>query len=161
MNLRCAPITSLLFLCIICNTYGQTFDSNDSKWTRGWTNFTPNTTNYPEADEKIPNLVSEDTFLSNDTVYLLSGDVYVIGNATLTIQEGTTIRGDHQNPGNLIIAKGAKLIAVGTEAYPIVFTSNKPPKSRTSGDWGGIVVAGEGKVNSVSSICYIWRKPSR
>ncbi|MBQ4803183.1 hypothetical protein J8L88_10020 [Aquimarina sp. MMG015] len=150
MKLRCALITSILLCITILNSNAQDFNTNDSKWTKGWTNFTPNSTNYPEAEEKLPNIIAEDTYLSNDTVYLLSGNVYVIGNAILTIQEGTVIRGDHENPANLIISKGSKLIAVGTEAYPIVFTSNKAPKSRASGDWGGIIIAGSGNVNSVS-----------
>jgi len=150
MKLRCALITSFLLCSIIFNSYAQDFNTNDNKWMKGWTNFTPNTTNYPEADEKLPNIIADDTYLSNDTVYLLSGDVYVTSNATLTIQEGTLIRGDHNTSSNLIITRGAKLIAVGTEAYPIVFTSNKAAKSRASGDWGGIIIAGSGKVNSVS-----------
>ncbi|WP_299219723.1 hypothetical protein [uncultured Aquimarina sp.] len=150
MKLRCALTTCLLLTITILTSNAQDFNGSDSKWIKGWTNFTPNTTNYPEADEKLPNIIAEDTYLNNDTVYLLSGDVYVTGNATLTIQEGTVIRGDHENPANLIITRGSKLIAVGSEAYPIVFTSNKAPKSRASGDWGGIIIAGSGKVNSVS-----------
>ncbi|WP_298541628.1 hypothetical protein [uncultured Aquimarina sp.] len=150
MKLRCALTTCLLLTITVLTSNAQDFNGNDSKWIKGWTNFTPNTTNYPEADEKLPNIIADDTYLNNDTVYLLSGDVYVIGNATLTIQEGTVIRGDHENPANLIITRGSKLIAVGSEAYPIVFTSNKAPKSRASGDWGGIIIAGSGRVNSVS-----------
>ncbi|MFD2564140.1 hypothetical protein [Aquimarina rubra] len=150
MKLRCALTSSILLCITILTSHAQDFDRNDSKWIKGWTNFTPNTTNYPEPDERLPNIIADDTYLSNDTVYLLSGDVYVIGNAVLTIQEGTVIRADHENPANLIITRGSKLIAVGSEAYPIVFTSNKAAKSRASGDWGGIIIAGSGKVNSVS-----------
>ncbi|KAA1245882.1 hypothetical protein [Aquimarina sp. RZ0] len=149
MRLRCVLLTSFLLFTVLF-TNGQDFDKNDNKWVRGWTNFEPNATNYPEAEETLPNMIADDTFLRNDIVYLLSGDVYVTNGATLTIQQGTTIRCDHENPANLIIAKGAKLIAAGSEAYPIVFTSNKAPKSRANGDWGGIIIAGSGKVNSVS-----------
>ncbi|GAA0717401.1 hypothetical protein GCM10009430_14300 [Aquimarina litoralis] len=150
MKLRCALITSILCSFLFFNTTAQDFNTNDGKWIKGWANFTPNSTEYPEADEIIPNIITEDTHLSNSSVYLLSGDVYVTANAILSIQEGTVIRGDHENPGKLIITKGSKLIAVGSEAYPIVFTSNKASKSRASGDWGGIIIAGSGKVNSVS-----------
>ncbi|WP_378181929.1 hypothetical protein [Aquimarina sp. SS2-1] len=150
MKLRCVFITCTLFSFFIFNSFAQEFDKDDSKWINGWTDFTPNATIYPDADEKLPNIIADDTFLSNKTTYLLSGDTYVIGNATLTIEEGTVIRGDHQNPGTLIISRGSKLIAVGSETNPIVFTSNKAPKSRASGDWGGIVIAGSGKVNTVS-----------
>lgn len=128
----------------------QDFNENDYKWIRGWTNFEPNNTNYPEYEEILPHVIADDTYLRNDIVYLLSGNVYVTSGATLTIQQGTIIRCDHKNPANLIVTRGSKLIAVGSEAYPIVFTSSKESKARTSGDWGGIIIAGSGKVNSLS-----------
>ncbi|MFC5047223.1 hypothetical protein ACFSTE_08130 [Aquimarina hainanensis] len=141
----------LLFTLLIANLLSaQNFNQNEHRWIKGWTNFEPNKVNYPEAEEKLPNIIDSDTFLRNDIVYLLSGDVYVTSGAALTIQKGTVIRCDHENPANLIITRGSKLIAAGTEAYPIVFTSNKSPKSRTSGDWGGITIVGSGKINTVS-----------
>jgi hypothetical protein len=47
----------------------------------------------------------------------------------------------------LIITKGAKIIADGTLAQPIVFTSSAAPGSRAIGDWGGIVVLGKASNN--------------
>lgn len=141
---------SLIVYCLLSffsSVKAQDFDHN-AKWLKGWTDFDPNLTDYPEAEEKIPNAITTDTFLSKDTVYLLSGDVYVASNANLTIEEGTIIRCDPENPAHLIVARGAKLIAVGTETNPIVFTSNKSAKSRKSGDWGGIIIAGNGVVNT-------------
>lgn len=132
------------------HTKAQDFNQNDYKWLKSWANFEPNNTSYPDAEEILPKQINSDTFLSNDTTYLLSGDVYVSDGATLTIQQGTIIRCDHENPAKLIITRGSKLIAAGTESYPIVFTSNKSPKSRASGDWSGIIIAGSGKVNTVS-----------
>ncbi|TYP75966.1 hypothetical protein [Aquimarina intermedia] len=140
----------VLFLIQSSLSYAQDFNINDDKWARGWTNFEPNATNYPDAEERIPNIIVENTFLRSDIVYKLSGDVYVSNGATLTIQEGTIIRCDHKNIGNLIISKGSKLIAEGSKVNPIVFTSDKAAKSRTRGDWGGIVIIGSGKVNTVS-----------
>ncbi|TPN85992.1 hypothetical protein [Aquimarina algicola] len=145
-----------LIACISCFLFSsfiakaQNFNANDLDWTEDWTNFSPNRTNYPEAEEKLPNIIDTHTFLTNDVVYLISGDVYVTNNASLTIQEGTVVRCDYENPANLIITKGSKLIAAGSKASPIVFTSAKPPKSRNSGDWGGIIIAGSATVNTVS-----------
>ncbi len=150
MTKRCSLVTTCILLFSSFITIAQDFNENNNKWTRGWTNFVPNKTDYPKAEEKLPNIIANNTYLRNDIVYLMSGDVYVINGASLTIQEGTIIRCDHQNPANLIVTKGAKLVAAGSMAYPIVFTSNKAPKSRNSGDWGGIVIAGSGKVNTVS-----------
>ncbi|MDY8136650.1 hypothetical protein [Aquimarina sp. 2201CG5-10] len=149
------PVIYLLttFLLIFSSTSivnAQDFDETDHRWVKGWTNFEPNKTSYPEAEEKLPNIIADNTFLRNDIVYLLSGDVYITSGATLTIQQGTIIRCDHENPANLIVTKGSKLIAAGSEAYPIVFTSNKASKSRNSGDWGGISILGSGNVSTVS-----------
>ncbi len=149
MKKRCF-ITTALALLFFSTAIAQDFNENSEKWAKGWTNFTPNKTDYPDADETLPNIISDHTYLGNDKVYLLSGNVYVTNGASLTIEEGTVIRCDDKNPANLIITKGAKLIAAGSRAYPIVFTSNKASKSRNSGDWGGIIVAGSGKVNTVT-----------
>ncbi len=127
-------------------------DSNDTemKWMKGWTEFAPNQKEYPEAEESINNIITVDTYLKNNKVYLLSGDVYVTNGASLIIQEGTIIRGDVEDKGSLIITKGAQLIAQGTKIAPIVFTSNNPKKARKSGDWGGIIIAGNHKMNTPS-----------
>ncbi|WP_062056433.1 hypothetical protein [Aquimarina longa] len=150
MKKRCSLLTTFILLLIYSPTIAQDFNENNDRWTKVWTNFTPNKMNYPEAEEALPNIITDHTYLRNDIVYSISGDVYVTNGASLTIQEGTVIRCDHKNPANLIITKGSKLIAVGSKAYPIVFTSSKAPKSRNSGDWGGITIAGSGKVNTVS-----------
>ncbi|TSE08155.1 MULTISPECIES: hypothetical protein [Aquimarina] len=150
MKKRCFLLTAFVLLLFPFLTTAQDFSENNDGWTKGWTSFAPNKVDYPEADEKLPNVISNHTYLTNDSVYLMSGDVYVTPGASLTIQEGTIIRCDYENPANLIVSKGAKLIAIGSKAYPIVFTSSKASKSRNSGDWGGITIAGSGKVNTVS-----------
>ncbi|WP_103069991.1 hypothetical protein [Aquimarina sediminis] len=124
---------------------------NQMKWIKGWTCFNPNQKEYPEPEEVLPNIIDRDSYLKNDVTYLMSGNVYVTNNATLTIQEGTIIRCDTEKTASLLITKGSKLIARGTKGLPIVFTSNEPRKSRKSGDWGGIVIAGSGKINSPST----------
>ncbi|MDH7445300.1 hypothetical protein [Aquimarina sp. 2201CG14-23] len=141
-----------LFLFIMISITGlsqSSFNQNTMKWTRDWTNFEPNNTNYPDYDEQLPNIIDKDTYLRSDIVYLMSGDIYVTNNATLIIQEGTLIKADTEKSTNLIVTKGAKLIADGSKASPIVFTSNKLSNSRKSGDWGGITIIGSGKANTV------------
>jgi hypothetical protein len=96
----------------------------------------------------LPNIIDSDSYLKNNVTYLLSENVYVINNATLAIQEGTIIRCDAKNAASLVITKGSKLIAKDSKESPIVFTSNKPQKSRKAGDWGGIIIAGSGTINS-------------
>ena len=117
-------------------------------WTNGWTNFDPQTTVYPVPTVTVSANITANTTWSSSSVYLLSGPIYVTNNATLTIQPGTVIRGNAAVAGSaLIITKGAKIIADGTLAQPIVFTSSAAPGSRAIGDWGGIVVLGKASNN--------------
>ncbi len=84
---------------------------------------------------------------SSNTVYKLDGFVYVKNGATLTILPGTIIRGDKTTKGTLIVERGGKLIAEGTQYNPIIFTSNVAAGARDYGDWGGIVLCGKAAVN--------------
>jgi hypothetical protein len=95
--------------------------------------------------------IDKDTVLREGNNYILSGIVYMVNNATMTVQPGVTVKGDYTgaNVAALVITRGAKLIADGTQEKPIVFTSNSPvPRS---GDWGGIVLLGKASVNTAFS----------
>lgn len=86
--------------------------------------------------------------LYSDTVYTLSGYVKVQSGVTLTIQPGTRIVGDTTVTGSsLWILRGAKIEANGTAANPIVFTSARAAGNRAPGDWGGIIIIGNGIIN--------------
>lgn len=79
--------------------------------------------------------------------YLLKGWVYIADGAELTIEPGTVIKGDKQSKAALIAEMGGKLIAQGTAAEPIVFTSEEEAGSRKPGDWGGIILCGRATNN--------------
>ena len=86
--------------------------------------------------------------LYSDTLYTLSGYVKVQNGVTLTIQPGTQIVGDTTTSGSsLWILRGAKIQALGTATQPIVFTSARAPGNRKPGDWGGIIIIGNGIIN--------------
>lgn len=92
--------------------------------------------------------ITVDRTLHADTVYTLSGFIHVANGATLTIEPGTKIVGDYAVPGSsLFILRGAKIRAVGTAERPIVFTSARPIGQRSPGDWGGLILIGNGIVN--------------
>ncbi|PKV49509.1 hypothetical protein ATE84_1535 [Aquimarina sp. MAR_2010_214] len=147
MKLKNTPTILFCFLSFLAFSQKE-IDNNQMNWIKGWTNFDPNQSEYPEPEEVLPNIIDGNSYLRNDVTYLMSGNVYVINNATLTIEEGTIIRCDAKNATSLVITKGSKLIARGSKGLPIVFTSNKAQKSRKSGDWGGIIIAGSGTINS-------------
>ncbi len=88
-----------------------------------------------------------------DTTYTLQGFIQVTNGATLTIQPGTKILGDFATTGSsLFITRGAKIDAQGTAANPIVFTSSRAAGSRQPGDWGGLIIIGNGLINRSGSI---------
>ena len=119
-----------------------------NNWLTGWSAFKPNKFDYSETTKILIGKISSNFTLTNANVYLLQGKVYVTNNAVLTIEPGTVIRGDFESSGTLIMTKGTKLIAEGTNNNPIVFTSNKPIGERKPGDWGGIVMIGDAPINS-------------
>jgi len=91
--------------------------------------------------------------LTADTTYLISGFPQVENGATLAIAAGTKLVGDTAVVGSsLWILRGAKIDAEGTSTNPIVFTSGKAAGSRRPGDWGGIVIVGNGIINRSGTI---------
>lgn len=125
-------------------------------WTQGWANWNPQNTNYGSPNQTISTNITSNTTWTAGNVYLLQGQIYVKNNATLTIEPGTIIMGDKAVQGSgLFITKGAKLMAVGTESAPIVFTSNQAAGSRSAGDWGGIIMLGKGANNQTNGIANI------
>jgi hypothetical protein len=79
--------------------------------------------------------------------YLIKGQTFIPSGVTLTIPAGTVIKGDKASKGVLIVQPGGKLIANGTAASPVVFTSAQAVGERDRGDWGGIVMLGDAWVN--------------
>lgn len=94
--------------------------------------------------------INSTTTLTSDKVWTLKGYVYVTDGAKLIIQPGTTIVSDIAEKGALIIERGAQIIAEGTAAKPIIFTSGKNVGERSPGDWGGVVILGRATTNRTS-----------
>ena len=88
----------------------------------------------------------------------MKGFVYVKPGVTLTIEAGTVIKGISVSSGekaaSLIIEPGAKIMAEGTVDKPIVFTSDKEPGKRATGDWGGLIICGNARVNQTKKTGY-------
>jgi hypothetical protein len=96
--------------------------------------------------------ITSDVSWANDKQYLLKGNIFVTNNAKLTIAPGTIILGDKVSKGSLIIERGSQLIAAGTAALPIVFTSSAPAGFRNYGDWGGLVILGRAINNQGANV---------
>ncbi len=142
---------------IVPTTYRGAFEpAPATAWTDGWTNFDPQNTNYGSPNVVVTNNITSNTTWTSGNIYLLSGQIYVTNNATLTIQPGTVIMGDKAATGaGLFITRGAKINAAGTASQPIVFTSNQAAGSRNIGDWGGIILLGKASNNNPGGEAYV------
>lgn len=109
--------------------------------------------NYPNTQTTLSQNITSNTTISG--VVLLQNKIYVTNGATLTIQPGTIIRGDISTQGSLIITRGSKIIAEGTQTNPIVFTSNQAVGDRSEGDWGGLIILGNAINNQPGGVANI------
>lgn len=135
------------FAQIITTTYRGAFaPAPEAMWTDSWTNYDPNNTAYPTPTVTISTNITTNTTWTAGNTYSLGGQIYVKNNAVLTIEPGVIIRSNVAGAG-LFITRGAKLIAEGTAASPIVFTSANAVGARNKGDWGGVAFFGKGSYN--------------
>jgi len=105
--------------------------------------------------------ISENTTWKTGKVYILESRVAVLSGATLTIEPGVVVKGAAGTGANataLLIARGAKLMAEGTETQPIIFTSTADEilpgeiaspnlSSDLDGLWGGLLILGNAKIS--------------
>jgi hypothetical protein len=97
--------------------------------------------------------ITTNTTWTSDKTYTLKGFIHVGNGATLTIEPGTKIMGDFATLGSsLFILRGAKLNAVGTADAPIVFTSSRAAGQRQPGDWGGLILVGNARINRSGTV---------
>ena len=101
-------------------------------------------------------LTSGKIVLTCDKIWTLDAKLYVGPNASIYIEPGTLIKA---NPAPsvaearaLIIERGGKIYAPGTEDCPIVFTNTADPMDGTysvtnKGMWGGILICGKATNN--------------
>lgn len=88
------------------------------------------------------------TWTKTNSPYIVTGNVSVASNVTLTIEPGVVVK---FRSTSLSLGQGAQLVAAGTSAEPIVFTSSKDDSYGGDsngdgsvtvpmpGDWGGLI----------------------
>ena len=91
-----------------------------------------------------------------DKTYILDKKIYIPAGQVLTIAPGTVIKGAANlvpaEATALIIERGGKILALGTESCPIVFTAAADQMNGTYpisnvGKWGGVVLLGKAHNN--------------
>ena len=102
--------------------------------------------------------LTEDTHWVSDSTYEMVGKVVVDSGVTLTIDSCTTIlarEGQGSLASALIVARGGKIMAEGTESCPIIFTSVLSEQvtldETDMGLWGGIVILGNAPISADAS----------
>jgi hypothetical protein len=120
------------------------------------------TVNLSTLADNLGNFTQKNTVLTCDKTYIIdnnnintTGKYYVGKGKSITIAPGTVIKGmpettlgTSRNGGILVISRGGKIFASGTETCPIVFTTTLDVNVNGSygitnkGKWGGIVVLG-------------------
>ncbi|MEA2028220.1 MAG: hypothetical protein U9N49_04535 [Campylobacterota bacterium] len=98
----------------------------------------------PTTKETINGQITADKTLTADKTWVLNGKVEVMAGATLSIEAGTTIAGGTGTNAWLMVYPDAKLVAEGTFANPIVFTSEDSVDGEgdAAGQWGGVTIVG-------------------
>jgi len=117
---------------------------------------TDGTLNYVSAN------ISTNTTWTTGKIYILTTRVAVLSGSTLTIEPGVIIKGEAGSGPNataLIIARGGKIMAVGTSTQPIIFTTvadeiqpgqiASPNLDPTlNGLWGGLIILGNAPISA-------------
>ena len=110
---------------------------------------------------------------TSDNVYILDGFVILEAGGELNIEAGTVIKGK-ATPSNsfssasaLLIAKGAKIHAIGTAENPVIFTAEVDDLNNDSditfsdrGLWGGLTILGDAPIASDSPTEYVFNVAS-
>ena len=111
------------------------------------------------ADVNVVGEITTSTTWTKNNVYKLQGQVYVRAGATLTIEPGTLIASRVADAGSLAICQGARIIAEGTQAEPIIFTSEADVATWTAGnpktgswrvsanEWGNVTIMGRAYIS--------------
>lgn len=97
----------------------------------------------------LPTVINTTVALSQDTLYVVDGKVFVNDGGVLEIPGGTRVEAKPGPTSELasaiVVTRGGKLNARGTASNPVVFTSHQ--SCPVSGDWGGIVLLGRAPLN--------------
>lgn len=110
--------------------------------------------------------ITADETWAGDEIHMLSKRTIVTSGVTLTIEPGAIIKGEPGSESNakpLIIAQGAKIMAKGTAAKPIIFTSSTDNiavgqvtgtnlTSTSRGQWAGLIILGRAPISPGAGI---------
>lgn len=124
---------------------------------------------YAQPSDTLYGTYTHDRHLCADTVYIVKEAVFIDSGYTLSIDPGTVIKGtagSGELASYIVISRGAKIVAEGTPAQPIIFTTvldeitnihpNYPGFANLTmsdyGLWGGLIVLGNAQISALIGI---------
>ncbi len=113
-------------------------------------NSTPVTFTVTAATNELTGTQSGNLTIEKGKPYLVKGTYIIPTGVTVTVQPGAIVKGDKATKGLILVQPGGRLVANGTAAEPIVFTSSQGVGERDRGDWAGIVLLGNAFVNQTA-----------
>lgn len=139
-------LLAVLFASILFAAAGCKKDDDDDN--------TP--TPAPTNEVTLEGSITSDMTLDASKTYHIKGFVFIEDGATLTIPAGTLLEGlpgQGENASALVVKMGARLIANGTEAEPIIMTGLGDGKEgkydkEIRGLWGGLILLGKATTNN-------------
>jgi hypothetical protein len=132
-------------------------------WTQGWTYWDSTGLNRndihlvgmpdprPLATYNNVSITSASQYFGPDSNYRVIGQLRVKKGAVLTVAPGVVVFEDRATVGTIVVERGGKVYAVGTQCDPIIITSAQNPGNMAHGDCGGIYLLGQAKTNAVNS----------
>ncbi len=124
----------------------------------------------PSDEVQVTDNITSDVTWTSNKVYVLTKRIAVEAGATLTIECGTLIKGEAGSGANasaLVVAQGAKIMAMGEANCPIIFTSIADEITREqvadgdyrspnldndlNGLWGGVLILGYAPISVASN----------
>ena len=94
----------------------------------------------PAIGEELSGDITREVTLDATVAYKLNGTLSIKNGGVLNIPAGTTIKATKGFSSYVIVEQGGKIMAEGTAAKPIIFTSAESNPS--AADWGGIWING-------------------
>jgi len=89
--------------------------------------------------------ITDDITLTNETTWLIQGQLVVADGGSVTIEPNTElVGGTLGDTDTFVVQQGGQVFAEGTVANPIVM---RGPLAQGRGEWGGLVINGRAPIN--------------
>ena len=104
----------------------------------------------PVAAGDLPLEITTPMELVEGNEYFINGSVHVKDGGVLLIPAGMTIKAKQGFENFILVERGGKIYATGTEEAPITFTADA--SNASAGYWGGIILNGKAVISGMAGV---------